>query len=282
MKKQSLELACVFIILMFCLSPLSAMELSQDDNNTKYINHELNESNIDINDTDIVAVENKTLERPSIIQDKKDTKVSQKDNRESSRLSISVTPTDNPGEVLVKLSAVPKFKGTVYININGSSTDYEVYMHDGTGSLRIDNLSPGAHTAKAQFFGDEYYYAKNATTTFEVKGEAPSSLDPAAVADLNQVKLDDVKKNSSYLSISVTPTDNPGEALVKLSAVPRFKGTVYININGSSTDYEVYMHDGTGSLLVDNLSPGVHTAKAQFFGDEYYYAKNATTTFEVK
>ena len=38
------------------------------------------------------------------------------------------------------------------------------------------------------------------------------------------------------------------------------------------------MHDGKGVFLVEGLESGVHTAKVFFYGDEDYYARNATTT----
>ena len=100
-------------------------------------------------------------------------------------------------------------------------------------------------------------------------------------ANEGHVALNDVSKESSRLSISVSQTGNPGEVLVNLSAVPKFKGTVHVEISGSSAHHQFYMHDGKGAFLVEGLEPGVHTAKAFFYGDEDYYARNATTTFEV-
>ncbi len=138
MKRFSLDLFCVFIILMFCLSPLSAMELSLDDNN-KYTN-DVNEGHVALKDV----------------------------SKEGSRLSISVSQTENPGEVLVKLSAIPRFKGTVHVEISGSSAHHQFYMHDGKGEFLVEGLEPGVHTAKAIFYGDEDFSARNATTTFEV------------------------------------------------------------------------------------------------------------------
>ena len=47
---------------------------------------------------------------------------------------------------------------------------------------------------------------------------------------------------------------------------------------GSSAHHQFYMHDGKGVFLVEGLESGVHTAKVFFYGDEDYYARNATTT----
>lgn len=146
MKNLSLKFACVFIILIFSLSPLCAMELNQD-NNTKYINHDVKESNI--------VVENQSNLKEL--------------SKEASRLSISVTPTGNPNEVLVNLKAVDDFKGTVYVDISDYDNDCWFYMHDGKGSFVVSDLTPGVHTAKAYFYGDEQFAAKNATTTFLVE-----------------------------------------------------------------------------------------------------------------
>lgn len=153
MKNLSLKLACVFIILIFSLSPLCAMELNQD-NNTKYINHYVKESNIDVEDVNIVVENQSNLKELS---------------KEASRLSISVTPTGNPNEVLVNLKAVDDFKGTVYVDISDYDNDCWFYMHDGKGSFVVSDLTPGVHTAKAYFYGDEQFAAKNATTTFVVE-----------------------------------------------------------------------------------------------------------------
>ena len=56
------------------------------------------------------------------------------------------------------------------------------------------------------------------------------------------------------------------------------KGIVNVEIRGSSAHHQFYMHDGKGVFLVEGLESGVHTAKVFFYGDEDYYARNATTT----
>ena len=57
MKNFSLKIACVFIILMYCLAPLSAFDLNQDDNN-KYIEHDTGDSSIDTKDVDVADEQN--------------------------------------------------------------------------------------------------------------------------------------------------------------------------------------------------------------------------------
>ena len=52
MKNFSLKIACIFIILMYCLAPLSALDLNQDDNN-KYINQDTDDSDIAVKDVNV-------------------------------------------------------------------------------------------------------------------------------------------------------------------------------------------------------------------------------------
>lgn len=68
MNKLSLKFFGIFIILIFCLSPLAAMDLNQDDNN-KYINQSMDMSNIGFEDAD-----------DSIVNDDNDVQCVDKDN----------------------------------------------------------------------------------------------------------------------------------------------------------------------------------------------------------
>ena len=53
MKNLSIKLACIFIIVMYCLAPLSALDLNQSDNNTKYSNQDDNTSKIEVKNESI-------------------------------------------------------------------------------------------------------------------------------------------------------------------------------------------------------------------------------------
>ena len=57
MKNAYFKFACIFIIAMFCLAPLGAVDLNQNDNNTKYINQDDKENNIFIDDANATDVD---------------------------------------------------------------------------------------------------------------------------------------------------------------------------------------------------------------------------------
>ncbi len=56
MQKSFLKFACIFIIAMFCLTPLDAIDLNHDSNN-KYVNHKENETSSLVNVSNSIGVD---------------------------------------------------------------------------------------------------------------------------------------------------------------------------------------------------------------------------------
>ena len=52
MKGSAVKVACLFIIAMYCLAPLSAVDLNPEHNNTKYISHDT-DSDIKVKDVNV-------------------------------------------------------------------------------------------------------------------------------------------------------------------------------------------------------------------------------------
>ena len=66
MEDFGLKIACVFIILMYCLAPLSAFDLNQDDND-KCIEHDTKDSSINTKDVDVADKQYYTTKKDLLI-----------------------------------------------------------------------------------------------------------------------------------------------------------------------------------------------------------------------
>ena len=121
MKGKILKLACIFIIIMFCLSPLGAAHLDMEDNNTKGVSKDTNSINCDDVNYTIVDHDDKTNHDKSVevknqtveTKDIKDTKDS--DDTEDKRSKLL-----NPN---LNLHIVDIYKGeSVVVEVTADKT----------------------------------------------------------------------------------------------------------------------------------------------------------------
>ena len=279
MKNLGLKLACVFIILMYCLAPLSAFDLNQDDNN-KCIEHDTGDSSINTKDVDVAdeqndghnkkiddadGVDSKDVDTGSTDIKKEDSKKATKDDknveigRVSPNLSINVNDVHIGEKATAEIYADHSFSGIVLVYLKGSVLPYTVSVNKGYGKVTFkESLPVGTYTATAIYAGDLKYKADQSTTSFKV-----SKYDP-------------------NLSIKVADVNIGEKATAEISADKSFSGIVEVYLKGSPLPYSVYVKNGHGKVTFKNSLPaGTYTAKVKFAGDKKFAPSEASTSFKV-
>ena len=273
MKQPILRFACVFIILIFCLAPLSAIDFNQD-NNTKYISTEDNKG-IAVDDLNITAgndgnktndvdaavdIDNETEDMDTLNTAESEMAVdlsevyNETDNSESEVEPISINVDDIwEGETaFIEIHTAENFIGAIYLICNRKNTI--LWPEDGYASLSVDGLEPGTYTVEA-YVHDSYQRDK---TTFTVKEKINPIL---------SVKAEDIeygRKASAHVQI-----DND------------YTGNVDIVLDGVE-HHSLDVKDGSAHIVFDkDLKPGQHTVKVTSEDVSIYKKSERAATFTV-
>ena len=267
-----MKLACIFIIIMFCLSPLGAAHLDMEDNNTKGVSKDTNSINCDdVNDTIVdhddktnhdksVEVKNQTVETKDI----KDTKDS--DDTEDKRskllnpnLNLHIVDIYKGESVVVEVTADKTFTQNVEVKFTGVDKVYPVKVEDGSGKITIDGLAPKEYTATIDFDGDSSFLPSSASETFTVKDQ----VDPG-------------------LNIRVESVAQGEKPIAKVTANSSLNGVAVVKVNSSDNEYFVNIVDGAGFVkIIEDLEPGDYSATVNFKGDKLFKPSEKTTNFKV-
>ena len=284
MKGLNLRLACIFIILIFLLSPLSALDLNQDDNN-KYINQEHDNSsyagcaNLSVDDlvngTDadfeeyLVNGTETNLDEDLVNGTDADNAkrlgnaTGINNNTKGPALLIDPNITAEVDDIVegddlvVKVHAEYYFQGPVHIICGDYSDDFKMWCGYGECTFKNVNLKPGTYSLLAFNFGDNRYMETYKFTHFKVWADS----------DLN-LSIDDI-----YLG------EKP---VAEISANPNINGIAHIKLNNSDKSHDVKIENGHGSFTFDeDLPRGNYSATVSYEGDDTYFKDEATASFDV-
>ena len=203
MKGLNLRLACIFIILIFLLSPLSALDLNQDDNN-KYINQEHDNSsyagcaNLSVDDlvngTDadfeeyLVNGTETNLDEDLVNGTDADNAkrlgnaTGINNNTKGPALLIDPNITAEVDDIVegddlvVKVHAEYYFQGPVHIICGDYSDDFKMWCGYGECTFKNVNLKPGTYSLLAFNFGDNRYMETYKFTHFKVWADSDLNL----------------------------------------------------------------------------------------------------------
>ena len=267
-----MKLACIFIIIMFCLSPLGAAHLDMEDNNTKGVSKDTNSINCDDVNYTIVDHDDKTNHDKSVevknqtveTKDIKDTKDS--DDTEDKRskllnpnLNLHIVDIYKGESVVVEVTADKTFTQNVEVKLTGVDKVYPVKVEDGSGKITIDGLAPKEYTATIDFDGDSSFLPSSASETFTVKDQ----VDPG-------------------LNIRVESVAQGEKPIAKVTANSSLNGVAVVKVNSSDNEYFVNIVDGAGSVkIIEDLEPGDYSATVNFKGDKLFKPSEKTTNFKV-
>ena len=282
MKEIGFKIVSIFIILMFCLAPLSALDLNAGDNNTKYEDKSINEGNINVDDVDINADDSNTkdvdtADADSHIKDKDaDTQIKDesadikhvKADKSEAKLSdklidpnlkISIEDIYQGEDAIVKVTAHSGFTQILNVKLENGAQCY-VDVKKGYGEGKISGLEPDVHTASTKSIADNTYHSGEATTTFTVKDK----VDP-------------------NLKISVKSVIQGEKPVAKITANSTINDLVVVKINGSSNEYNVKLVDGAAEAKIfEELAPGDYSATVSYDGNKVFKPATKTAKFSVK
>ena len=251
MKNLRYKIACVFIILIFCLAPLGAIDL---DNNTKYINQDDNGSDISIDDVNVTVDDDDQSKET-------DTEKAVNDNstdNETNDLKTEYEPLEvHVDDVYVGDPAVvevhtDKSIHSVLVAWEDQWTYIEV--HDGYATMNIDGLDCG------NYFVDVYSDKSNQMKT---------------------VGFTVMPIRDSNLNVQVKDILGGEKAVAEVHAHDEYTGEVTLRLDGSETK-TVKMENGYGKVVFDSfLKPGNHNVVASASACHSFNASEKKASFSV-
>ena len=285
MKRSNIKLFCIFIMIMYCLAPLSAIDLNQDNNNTlKELNDTSNDTIIDnvnepindnINDT-INDNVNKTINEDKMNFEIEKVNETENNTDNETKLQVSRPPSiwayiDDVDYGKKPVLTVGYYRNNIKnltISCPQFSKEYST-KHYGAYGLTIftyeinePNLEPGIYNvhlhSPKQYYAGGVFDEWNADVSFQVKRNSEPNL---------RLKID----NITY-----------GEKLkVKVDADEELNGTIHLKINDGRI-HTFQVRNGVGETSISGLDPGTYNATATFDGNYLFKKGVASTTFTVK
>ena len=251
MKNLRYKIACVFIILIFCLAPLGAIDL---DNNTKYTNQDDNGSDISIDDVNVTVDDDDQSKET-------DTEKAVNDNstdNETNDLKTEYEPLEvHVNDVYVGDPAVvevhtDKSIHSVLVAWEDQWTYIEV--HDGYATMNIDGLDCGNYFVDV--YSDKSSQLKSAGFTV------------MPIRDPN-------------LSVEVKDILGGENAIAEVHTHDEYTGEVTLTLDGSETK-TVKIENGYGKVVFDSLlKPGNHNVVASASACHTFNESEKKTSFSV-
>ncbi|MDO5810820.1 MAG: Ig-like domain-containing protein, partial [Methanobrevibacter sp.] len=139
---------------------------------------------------------------------------------------------------------------TVYVD----DVPYNVTINEnGTGILKLDNITAGHHTITANFTGDDNYTTKEVSKPIDIVQQTP-----------------DIQ-----IIVPQTPVSPNSTTNVTVIVGKNATGRITIKINDNITTVDVI--NGTAVLPIKNIQPGTYNVTAEFYGDGNYKGSSNTT-----
>ena len=265
MKNLKYKIAGVFIILIFCLAPLGAIDLNNDtkyinqDNNTDSINQDNETSNIavedveSINDTD----DDQTEDEVDVVSSENETNLTNAtdanlSNYQYDYISVHVDDISVGQNAVVELQTLDFISTGVWVTID-TKREF-VWIDHGYGSVEYSGLNVGTHEAK--IFCE--YTRQTNSTTFKVKPKE------------NPIKDINVKDINASDRVSVDVTVDKG-----------YTGNVGVTLDGVESQF---VENENGHVHVDfdrELDPGVHRIAVTTDEDPCFFKSEKTEEFNV-
>lgn len=142
MMERILKYGCIFIILMFCLAPICAHDLSLDDNN-KYDSQNMNNGTIALDDVNPVNSTNGTLSSPTSLR------LHVENTKQGNFVKIEVFMDEDVPGAYVRVD-----------NKNGWGGSHFIQLNNGYGCVWTDKMSQytGTYLATATAFDADGHY----------------------------------------------------------------------------------------------------------------------------
>lgn len=265
MKSSIFKFTCIFVIAMFCLAPLSAIDLNQDniaqekDNDTDFIivNHTANASSDD--GIKIINVTSDDSGNDAVLNIKGNTSQSQL-SKNSPHLSARIADVTYGEAPVVEVYSEKNLYARIAMECPNFTYEYKVGIQNGYLRYQFReecDLKPGTYNVKLSTIGDENFDADEITTQFNVL-----RIDPKIKIE----KIDNIVCGK--------------KAVINVEASKKFNSTVDLKLNNSKT-IPLKFVDGKASASIENLTPGNYNVNIDFIGDDYFAPNYAKANFTV-
>lgn len=287
MNESLIKFLGIFLILLFCLSPLGAIDLGQGDNNTqinenntdfKDLNDTSNETiNNNVNDTTNEDNMNFEIEKVNETEnnDGMGTELNQMERSRSNFITAYIDDI-NYGEkpvlkVRYNINTLNQFHN-MNISCPQFSKDYSA-SHEGYGGFDYvidEHLEPGVYKVHLYYPGGDWYPVYPMEWCISHKTPEWSK----------DVKFQ-VKVNSEpNLSLNINNISQGQKLKVKMTGDKELNGTIRLNLNYGRVHY-LHLTNGVGETTVSGIAPGTYNATATFDGNYLFKKSEAKTTFTV-
>ena len=278
MKNLGIKLFSVLVILLFCLSPLGAIDLGHGDNAT-HINDNNGTDIKDVNDTIKVNdsdVEIKSVNDTAVDLDNDENDVECKDlsfnDTNSSKklkgydvgLHAKVDDCYYGQSPVLKIWVTDEYFGHANVDIsvsgNGYHEEFSPLIEGKNNQIKLnDSLSPGTYVVTVKF-GDKYGYYNNVT-----------------VSDFFTVK-----KNKISLKAHVDDVELGKTPVLRVTSEKGLNGNVTIYSNWSGEKFTVdASHESFSYELDRNMAPGNYCCMVTYSGDDTHDAAVSAGFFSV-
>ncbi len=150
---------------------------------------------------------------------------------------------------------LPGASGNLTVTVDGKN--YTKELVDGKATVQISDLPAGNYTATVTYTGDETHNAASIPASFKV--EDKETPDPSKALDVN------VPEGSTNPVFSINLPNATDNLTVKI---------------GNKT-YTKELVNGSATIVVDDLNPGLYNATVTYSGDKKYASISKNTTFTV-
>ena len=281
MKNLGIKLLSIFIVLLFCLSPLGAIDLNQGDNAT-HINNTNNWDMNDVNDT--IKVNDRDMEIKKVNETVVDLdndegnlackNLSLNDSNSCKNtkyydlgLHVKIDDCDYGQSPVQKIWCTDKHFVMANFDINVTGPGYyKIFtklLRNNAEVKLSDDLAPGTYKVTVQEMGypygeDSFYTNNKATVSFTVK-----KLRPKIKAEVKDVELG--KK-----------------PVVEVKCDESLKGNITINSNCSKDSFTVdASHSYFFYELANDVSPGDYYCVVSYSGDDIHESTMRICFFKV-
>ena len=287
MNISSLKIIGIFIIIIFCLSPLSAIDLNQYDNNKSTDNEsnyknsiieeiknaiENNESEYKIEEIKNTIENNDSKYKIEEIYntiENNDSKYKIEDKEKDFNLMLKpnlsmkiddVLPGEQP---VIKVYADKSYDGFVQIACPSKFYyRYNAHVSNGHGEVTLrENLTTGYYDVRCWSYAKDEYEADECYATFRVGG----TNDPKLSAE-----MDDVYEGQ--------------RPVITVYGEEKVSGDLNVSCPQFERYYLLYINHGHSQCSLDeyDLAPGNYTVKVFFEGSDKYRPGETTTSLTVK
>ena len=157
---------------------------------------------------------------------------------------------DENATIIIKVS--DGATGIVAITVN--SKQYNVTLDDGTGILKLSNLTSGEYNVSANYVGDDKYLPSKNTTTFKV--------------------------NKLNTPISVVIDNKTDVVIIKVIVPNDATGNITITVDGKNYTSEII--NGTANIKISGLNEGNYNITIYYDGDDKYLANSTNSSFVIQ